>query len=137
MLQPKQISETLSQVLSLAGQGPISASLLSRKGLPLSTVLVPNLEISSDNLKVFSLLAINAFHQQIKAKSAELDDWAVMDVDGNLRTMVKQFSTGNGPKSLMYVVIFYLSSYEDGRAKAQLDVLTATLEKELQGYVAA
>lgn len=137
MLQPKHISKTLSQVLSLAGQGPISASLLSKKGLPLATVLVPNLDISSDNLKVFSLLAINAFHQQTKAKSADLDDWAVMDVDGNLRTMVKRFSTEGGLKNLMYAVIFYLSGYEDGKAKAQLDVLTETLENELQGYVAA
>lgn len=137
MLQPKHISQTLSSVLSAQGQGPISASLLSNKGLPLSTVSVPNLDISSDNLKVFSLLAINAFHQQAKARNAELDDWTVMDVDGNLRTMVKRFSTEKGVKNLLYVVIFYLSNYEDARAKAQLDVLTKTLESELQGYVAA
>lgn len=137
MLQPKHISSTLSHVLSPEGDGPISASLLSNKGLPLSTVSVPNLEISPDNLKVFSLLAINAFQHQAKANDAELDNWAVMDVDGKLRTMVKRFLTEKGPKNQLYVVVFYLSNYDDARAKAQLDVLTETLETELQGYVAA
>ncbi|KAM3126116.1 hypothetical protein CJJ07_000140 [Candidozyma auris] len=137
MLQPKHISQTISQVLSPHGLGPISVSLLSSKGLPLSTVSVSNLDISSDNLKVFSLLAINAFHQQPKAKNPDLDDWVVMDVDGHLRSMVKRFSTEKGTKNQLYVVIFYFSNYEDALAKAQIDALAGTLEKELQGYVAA
>lgn len=103
----------------------------------MSTVSVLNLDISSDNLKVFSLLAINAFHQQPKAKNPDLDDWVVMDVDGNLRSMVKRFSTEKGTKNQLYVVIFYFSNYEDALAKAQIDALAGTLEKELQGYVAA
>lgn len=133
MLQLKQISQILSQVLGKDGSGPFSASLLSNKGLPLTTVTCSGLgeSITPDNLRIYSLSAINSFHQQPKFEDLNLDSWAVVDLDGTLKAMVQKFDTA---ETAMFVVLFYNTSYADAKAKVQLDGVTKALVSGLEGY---
>ena len=79
MLQTKQISKVLSQGLNpiskeLSTNGvnePLSLSLLSHSGLPLTTVSNHSVEQESltvDNLKIYSLLAMSHLKNQITQK---------------------------------------------------------------------
>lgn len=139
MLQLKQISQLLAQVLTKdsALQGPVAVSLLSNKGLPLTTVTISGLgALSPDNLRIYSLLAINSFHQQPAADDEDLDSWAVVDLDGTFRAMVKQFLTIDGDSNDMFVVLFY-TELADALAKVKLDGVTEALARKLEGYKAS
>lgn len=146
MLQSKQVSEVLSQVVTdhtSHTASPISVSLLTSKGLPLTTVTSANaleLSLSPDNLRVYSLLAINSFHQQPKSEDANIDDWALIDLDGSLKAMVRKFSTlENDLENFhndMFVVLFYSEGLLDAQAKVKLDAVTKALVKGLRGYMA-
>lgn len=145
MLQSKQVSQVLSQIL--AGQNdhndaPISVSLLSAKGLPLTSVTSTHAAssiLSADNLRVYSLLAINSFHQQSRSGDGNVDKWALIDLDGNLKAMVRQFSTlendSQNYHNDMFVVLFYTSGYSDALAKVKLDLVTEALAEGLRGYM--
>lgn len=139
MLQLKEIGRLLSTVVT-GESGILAASLLSSRGLPLINVSSPDAaaELSSDNLKIYSLLAINSFKQQAKADDPELDSWVALDLESDHRAIVKQFLTVMNDKdeSLndMYVVVFYSSALADVQAKVRVDRVTAALAAGLQGY---
>lgn len=145
MLQSKQVSQVLAQVVAgdnASTKGPISVSLLSAKGLPLTTVTsthVADTTLTADNLRVYSLLAINSFHQQAKCGDDDVDNWALLDLDGSLRAMVRKFSTlENNSENYhndMFVVLFYSGDYSDALAKVRLDLLTVALAEGLRGYM--
>lgn len=135
MLQPKHISEVLAQALSEGGDGPIMVSLLSNKGLPLATVTPPSTLFNRDDLRVYSLLAINAFHQQQTLSDPTLDDWAVVEVDDHYKAMINRFYTMENHQNYLYVVEFYTSEFADSKAKARLDAVTKSLTEGLQGYI--
>lgn len=145
MLQSKQVSEVLSQVVtdhSSHTASPISVSLLTPKGLPLTTVTSANaleLSLSPDNLRVYSLLAINSFQQQPKSEDANIDDWALIDLDGSLKAMVRKFSTlENDLENFhndMFVALFYSEGLLDAQAKVKLDAVTKALVNGLRGYM--
>lgn len=144
MLQSKQMSRVLAQVIDgdKSSTGPISVSLLSAKGLPLTTVTSAHAAdsvLSADNFRVYSLLAINSFHLQPKSGDDEIDNWALLDLDGSLRAMVRKFSTlENNTENYhndMYVVLFYTGEYSDALAKVRLDLVTAALVEGLRGYM--
>lgn len=141
MLQPKQILRVLSQVitdkpLSTSSKGPLSVVLLSNKGLPLATANVPDL-VDPDQLKIYSLWALNSLRQQDKSGNKDLDCWSVLELDENLRAMVKAFTTfeANDMREEMYAMLFYEADYDDALAKAQLDAVTDALSQGLAGYV--
>lgn len=145
MLQSKQVSELLSQVITGPNNhtnAPISVSLLTSKGLPLTTVTsshAASSALSPDNLGVYSLLAINSFHQQAKSGDDNIDNWALIDLDGTLKAMVRKFSTlENDSENFhhdMFVVLFYGEGYLDAVAKVKLDLVTTALENGLRGYM--
>lgn len=143
MLQSKQVSQVLSQVVGdKSSTGPISVSLLSAKGLPLTTVTSTHAAdsiVTADNLRVYSLLAINSFHQQPKCGDENVDNWTLLDLDGSLRVMVRKFTTSeNDPENYhndMFVVLFYNGEYSDGLAKVRLDLVTEALAEGLRGYM--
>lgn len=110
--------------------------LLSSKGLPLTTVNVPDLP-DPEHLKIYSLWAINSLRQQEKSGDEELDRWSVLDLDGTLRAMVRAFTTfqlGEVHEE-MYVALFYQNDFDDALAKVTLDAVTEALSKGLQGYI--
>lgn len=145
MLQSKQVSQVLSQIVSeesTSDNAPISASLLSAKGLPLTTVTstkAEDLSISADTLRVYSLLAINSFHQQPKTGDDNVDSWTLVDLNGSIKAIIRQFSTlENDTENYhnnMFVVLFYPTGYSDALAKVKLDLVTATLASGLRGYL--
>lgn len=149
MLQQREISKLLGQVVEQsesfdADSGAILfASLLSAKGLPLITVGSPATEtgpesISPDNLRMYSLIATNLFKQQQKTGDPILDDWAVLDVDTSLKTVMRKFATtssgDNEPQDTFFAVLFYSNKYPDTQAKVRLDLLTEVLSAGLSGY---
>lgn len=142
MLQPKQILKVLSQALvpnqsdAAPTPGPLSIMLLSGKGLPLTTVNVPDLP-DPEHLKIYSLWAINSLKHQEKSGDTELDRWSVLDLDGSLRAMVRAFTTFESGEmhEEMYVALFYHNDYDDALAKVTLDAATAALRQGLEGYV--
>lgn len=142
MLQPKQILKVLSQAIAPrksegdSESGPISIMLLSSKGLPLTTVNVPDLP-DPEYLKIYSLWATSSLRQQEKSGNEELDRWSVLDLDGTLRAMVQAFTTFESGEihEEMYVALFYRKDYDDALAKVMLDAVTEALSAGLQGYV--
>lgn len=135
MLQPKNISHILAQALSNNEDGPMMISLLSNKGLPLATVTPSVSLFNRDDLRVYSLLAINSFQQQPSLSDSALDNWAVVEIDGNYKAMINRFYTMENPQNFLYVVEFYVKDFPDSKAKARLDSVTKSLEQGLQGYV--
>lgn len=142
MLQLRQISKVLSQGLGSgnARTSPLSISLLSSNGLPLSTVRVPNQEnehLTNDNLKIYSLLALNQLRQQND------DEWGLLELDENLKVVISRLELKNyinqeqiedKREEGLYVVIFYDGTFTDAEAKLRLDNLCSALSKGLEGY---
>lgn len=150
MLQPKQISKVLSQAFkpvsteegsSRMGPAPIALSLLYHNGLPLSSVINPDIEkynLTADNLKIYSLLAVNYF------KSEENSNWTVIELDENTRVMIQKLGPSIEGKAIndkepvqddsLYVVIFYDSTLQASIAKLKLDAVCKCLDEGLQGY---
>lgn len=110
--------------------------LLSSKGLPLTTVNVPELA-NPEQLKIYSLWAINSLKQQDESGDPQLDRWSVLDLDPTLRAMVQAFTTFESGEmhEEMYVALFYAHDYENAQAKVTLDAATEALRRGLQGYV--
>lgn len=142
MLQLRQISKVLSQGLGSSNSrtSPLSISLLSSNGLPLSTVRVPNQEnehLTNDNLKIYSLLALNQLRQQND------DEWGLLELDENLKVVISKLELKNyinkeqiedKREEGLYVVIFYDSMFSDAEAKLRLDNLCSALSQGLEGY---
>ncbi|EGV65284.1 hypothetical protein PSN45_002567 [Yamadazyma tenuis] len=140
MLQSKQISRVLCQGLkpvpvtssspsqtesSLAA--PISVSLLSSKGVPLSTVIKADSQLTIDNIKIYSLLAFNNYDSR--------EAWCLVKVDSELRLVMGKLQlTQETEENKMYVVVLYDSSLPDAIAKAKLDGLTEALNTGLEGF---
>ena len=164
MLQPKQISKLLSQALTPANtlgsqpsqngsrstlkstnsNSPLSLSLLSSEGIPLTTVynseLLGDTGLSPDNLKIFSLLAYNGLSHESGELSNEL--WSIMQLDKNLKVVIQrlapsisQENEGNShTQKALYVVLFYERSFPDSIAKLKVDNVCKVLNDGLQGY---
>ncbi|ODV68859.1 hypothetical protein HYPBUDRAFT_152151 [Hyphopichia burtonii NRRL Y-1933] len=142
MLQLRHISKVLSQGLGSSNSrtSPLSISLLSSNGLPLSTVRVPNQEkehLTNDNLKIYSLLALNQLRQQND------DEWGLLELDENLKVVISKLELKNyinkeqiedKREEGLYVVIFYDSMFSDAEAKLRLDNLCSALSQGLEGY---
>lgn len=111
MLQTKQISKVLSQGLKpipkeLSTNGvsePLSLSLLSHSGLPLTTVSshsVGDGSLTVDNLKIYSLLAMSHFkepgtleeeeEETANKKLKEESNWAGMAIDKDLHLIIQK-----------------------------------------------
>lgn len=111
MLQTKQISKVLSQGLNpiskeLSTNGvnePLSLSLLSHSGLPLTTVSNHSVEQESltvDNLKIYSLLAMSHFKEPNNTEEDEAENgnntrkdesnWAGMAIDKDLHLIIQK-----------------------------------------------
>lgn len=109
MLQTKQISKVLSQGLKpieLSTNGvtePLSLSLLSHSGLPLTTVSNHSVEQGSltvDNLKIYSLLAMSHFKEPNNTEAEEVENanntrkeesnWAGMAIDKDLHLIIEK-----------------------------------------------
>lgn len=149
MLQPKEISKILSQVLAenqteaSTRANIVACLLLSPQGIPLTTVSVAGLidtrpELNGDNLRVYSLVAVASLEQQQNSDDPDFDDWAAVDLDGSLRAMVKKFETckiSETHRNYMYVAVFYLAGSLDGAVKLKLNAVAGALAKGLSGYV--
>lgn len=117
MLQTKQISKVLSQGLKpiskeLSTNGvsePLSLSLLSSSGLPLTTVSSHSVEDESltvDNLKIYSLLAMSHFkgpggieeegEEAADKKSKEESNWAGMAINKDLNLIIQKVEYSEG-----------------------------------------
>lgn len=117
MLQTKQISKVLSQGLKpipkeLSTNGvsePLSLSLLSSSGLPLTTVSSHSVEAGSltvDNLKIYSLLAMSHFkgpggleeegEETVDKKWKEESNWAGMAIDKDLNLIIQKVEYSEG-----------------------------------------
>lgn len=136
MLQLKQISKVLSQGLNPVSTTntsvPLAISLLSSAGLPLTTVTSINSEetLASDNLKIYSLLAVSNF-QQLKTK-----DWSLLEFEADVKAIIEQvhYSESKDQESVLYVVIFYGTNFLDAVAKLKIDNINSALQQGLNGY---
>lgn len=169
MLQPKQISKVLSQGLtptpsiskSTRINSPLSLSLLSHSGLPLTTVTSSNLEqngtLSVDNLRIYSLLATNHFKQNMsdeanESSGQEVAAWSGMEIDKGLHLIIQklEYKDSEGQEDAeqkngsdggaghseddLYVVIFYESGYPHEIAKLKINNVCGALAEGLKGY---
>lgn len=144
MLQQKEISKLLAQVLETRNEAPgvFLASLLSRKGLPLVTVSNPGpagLIVAElpDNLRIYSLLAVNLFKQQKRTGDEAADLWIGLDMDASTKVVVSKFYTKDSADTdyaALYVALFYAAGYPDSQARARLLLLTEALATGLRGY---
>lgn len=169
MLQTKRISKVLSQGLKpiskdelpLGVNEPLSLSLLSHSGLPLTTVSRNEVEsrgLTVDNLRIYSLLAMNQFKNATEGEEGtesgkkELSNWVGMAVDKDLHLIIqkvdyaKQLSNGESGTSSngqlmvennendLYVVIFYTSEFPHAIAKLKIDNVCNAVAQGLEGY---
>lgn len=100
--QPLISSSSSSSSLSYLSTTPISLSLLAYNGLPLTSVNISNLNeinnLSVDNLKIYSLLALNFFNQQQlqfqeingNGSNDPLNHWCALELDENLRVIIQK-----------------------------------------------
>ena len=142
MLQLKRISQVLAQGLVPVTESetsrPLAISLLASSGLPLATVTSTELEteltLSSDNVKIYSLLGVNYLRQQASDDSQEVvrvqsGQWTIVTLDKKLKLAIALIR--DDP---MYVTILYDDNVLDAVAKLKLDNLCETLTKGLEGY---
>lgn len=148
MLHSKQITKVLSQGLTETPLpteaetrvlvAPILISLLSNKGIPLSTVYSSLDSLTVDNIKIYLLLIFN-YYQSLRPA----DHWAVMELDKSLSIMIKQICGDSGsedvdvngnqlevaeePREDMYVVIIYDKRLPNSVAKLKVDNLAEGL----------
>lgn len=156
MLQLKQISRVLSNALSTApnsttASSPLALSLLSHSGLPLTTVTQPDLDhvdnLSVDNLKIYSLLALNFFRHQNLTASLSENNWAAVELDRNLNVIIEKLDIEDDPSATdetssddpapeldLYVVIFFTKEFSSAVAKVKLDAVALALSEGLKGY---
>lgn len=156
MLQLKQISKVLSTALtttpnSTSASSPLALSLLSHSGLPLTTVTQPDLEnveyLSVDNLKIYSLLAVNFFKHQSLSGALSENSWAAVELDKNLNVIIEKLDIQDGsqntdessaeepvPELELYVVLFYTKDFSAAVAKVKLDAVAPLLSEGLKGY---
>ncbi|CAH2355644.1 hypothetical protein CLIB1423_30S00540 [[Candida] railenensis] len=141
MLQSKQISKVLTQGLRAASvktstSSPFAISLLSKSGLPLTTVTSLDeavSEISTDNLKIYSLLAVNNF------QSENVEDWTLLEFEFGIKAIIEKVKYDSeqdqeDQESTLYVVVFYNGDFPDAVAKLKLDNINAALSEGLKGY---
>lgn len=142
MLQLKQISKVLSQGLRAVASvkttttSPFAISLLSKSGLPLTTVTSLDeavSEISTDNLKIYSLLAVNNFQLE------QVEDWTLLEFEFGIKAIIEKVNYESGleqedQESTLYVVVFYNGDFPDAVAKLKLDNINAALSEGLKGY---
>lgn len=150
MLQPKQISKLLSQALtpvthsqpaqngsiqSSNVNSPLSLSLLSSEGIPLTTVynsgLLGETGLSPDNLKIFSLVAYNGLRHE---SGEAADEWSITELDKKLKVVIQRLAHET-PEKALYVVLFYENSFPDSIAKLKVDNVTKVLNERLEGYL--
>lgn len=147
MLQSKQIGKVLSQALSpfsddhnvppatTLASSPLSLLLLSSDGIPLTTVhnaiLLTELELSLDALKIYSLIGYN----QLKTVQ---DDWTIVELEKRLKVAIQRLGTlldkdeEGSPR--FYVALFYEVLFPDAVAKLKLDNVALVLTAGLKGY---
>lgn len=142
MLQLKRISQVLAQGLVPVTESetsrPLAISLLASSGLPLATVtsteLETQLDLSSDNVKIYSLLGVNYLRQQAsddgqEAVRVQSGQWTIVTLDKMLKLAIALIR--DDP---MYVTILYDDNVLDAVAKLKLDNLCEALTKGLEGY---
>ncbi|ODV79470.1 uncharacterized protein CANTADRAFT_22205 [Suhomyces tanzawaensis NRRL Y-17324] len=151
MLQLKQISRLLTQALTpipshnshtlsstTLATSPLSLSLLSPSGIPLTTVLntilLTEIGLSPDNLKIYSLVGFNHIQN---------DSWGLLEVEKGLKLVIRRLDIENGDHkddttasegNHLYVILFYNEQFPDAIAKLKLDNVSEILNAGLKGY---
>lgn len=167
MLQLRQISRLLAQGLrpvstspehshlTQLDTAPLSISLLSSEGVALTTVvstsLLQQLDLTSDNLKIYSLIGYNYLHQrlqdfykqyfqpstktlEIDLEQAELVSWTVVQLENDIKLVIQKLTTDSNHSPPLYVILFYHNSFPDEFAKLKSDNLKLALNEGLKGY---
>lgn len=162
MLQLKQIAQVLSQGLTpvkaqeventgtsskaaSALASPLSISLLSSSGIPLTTVTSEDFDthnLSVDNVKIYSLLGVNYLKQQAdpgpaaEARQPGDEVWEILQVESGVTLAVKKlnYTEDTSEANDLYVVIFYDESLLNSVAKLKLDNICSALNDGLKGY---
>lgn len=155
MLQLKQISKLLSQGLTPVSttdnsafasikNSPLSISLLSSEGIALTTVvnstLLQELNLSSDNLKIYSLIGYNYLHQRLlqfylnpsDQEDEELVSWTIIQLENELKLVIQKLDSKD--KHPLFVILFYHQQFPDEFAKLKSDGLTEALNLGFRGY---
>ncbi|KAK6454300.1 uncharacterized protein RJT20DRAFT_130364 [Scheffersomyces xylosifermentans] len=127
MLQSKQISRLLSQGLSpipsdsnngtesqpsssvTRRSAPLSISLLSHEGIPLTTVLnrsvLSETKVAPDNLRIYSLQGykyLTSAQQpqgEEQSQSTDLKNWEVIELDNGLKLIIKSLNVESATTS--------------------------------------
>ncbi|ABN67910.2 predicted protein [Scheffersomyces stipitis CBS 6054] len=120
MLQSKKISRLLSQGLTAIpddsessstspivtrANAPLSISLLSHEGIPLTTVLnksvLQETSIVPDNLRVYSLQSYKTLiqHQHQQAEKPVLKNWDIIELDAGLKSIIMSLNVEENDSS--------------------------------------